>query len=325
MSYGDNGGAIGWLIGEQNRGLACMFTMMNNARIATALQGVSVGEASFQKALAYATERRQCRAPGWSGEGMSPIVLHPDLQRMLLTMKAQTSAARSICYMVAESIDRAHRATDPAERKAAADRTALLTPVAKAFSTDSGNEVSSLGVQVHGGMGYVEGTGAAPFMRGARIAGIYDGTNGIQAIDLVTRKLPLSNGGAMAALIADLREDAATARSSGAPALTATGVKIAAALDAAEAATEAITAPGRPPAEALAVATPYLRLIALAIGGALLVRAAGASLAIGDAGTPGRIALARYFADNLLPEVEALRTVIAAGAASVDEGAIALA
>ncbi len=324
MTYGDAGGAIGWLVGEEHRGLACMFTMMNSARLSTGIQGVAVAEAAHQKALAYARDRRQGNAAGAKSGGPQPIAEHPDVRRMLLTQKALTAAARAIAYSCAEAIDM-NRWTSGDEARRWHERTGILTPIAKAFSSDIGVEVASLGIQIHGGMGYIEETGAAVFWRDSRIVPIYEGTNGIQAIDLVTRKLPLSNGGAMAALIADLREDAATAQTSGAPLLAATGAKIAAALDATEAATEAITAPGRPPAESLAVATPYLRLIALAIGGALLARAASASLAIGDAGTPGRIALARYFADHLLPEVEALRTVVATGAASVDDGAIALA
>ncbi|MFL5024652.1 MAG: acyl-CoA dehydrogenase family protein, partial [Microvirga sp.] len=146
MIFGDNGGAIGWLVGEENRGLACMFTMMNNARLAVGLQGVAIAERAYQQALAYANERRQGRAIG-AAEGMSPIAVHPDVQRNLLTMKALTAAARAICYMTAEAIDRAHLEEDPARRKKANERASLLTPVAKAFSTDIGVEVASLGAR----------------------------------------------------------------------------------------------------------------------------------------------------------------------------------
>jgi butyryl-CoA dehydrogenase len=191
MIFGDEGGALGWLVGEENRGLACMFTMMNNARLAVGLQGVAIAERAYQQALGYAGERRQGRAIG-AAEGMSAILQHPDVQRNLLTMKALTAASRAICYMTAEAIDRAHLEPDAAGRKKAHERASLLTPVAKAFSTDVGMEVASLGVQVHGGMGFIEETGAAQHYRDARIAPIYEGTNGIQAIDLVTRKLPLS-------------------------------------------------------------------------------------------------------------------------------------
>ena len=205
MVYGDNGGATGWLIGEENRGLACMFTMMNNARLAVGLQGVAIAERAYQQALSYARERRQGRAPGYAGEGMSPIVEHADVKRMLLTMKALTAAARAICYLTAEAIDRAERAPDDGARRIAQERASLLTPVAKAFSTDIGVEVASLGVQVHGGMGFIEETGAAQHLRDARINPIYEGTNGIQAIDLTMRKLPLSGGEAVRRQIAAMR------------------------------------------------------------------------------------------------------------------------
>src|SRR5918995_4657648 len=193
MVYGDGGGATGWLVGEENRGLACMFTMMNNARLAVGLQGVAIAERAYQQALGYANERKQGRAIG-AVEGMSPIAVHPDVQRNLLTMKALTAASRAICYMTAEAIDRAHLEQDAAGRRRGHERAPPLTPGAKAFSTHVGMEIASLGVQVHGGMGFIEETGAAQHFRDARIAPIYEGTNGIQAIDLVTRKLPLSGG-----------------------------------------------------------------------------------------------------------------------------------
>ena len=164
------------------------------ALLAVGLQGVAIAERAYQQALGYANERRQGRAIG-AAEGMSPIIVHPDIQRNLLTMKALTAAARAICYMTAEAIDRSHLEEDAASRKKAHERASLLTPVAKAFSTDIGVEVASLGVQIHGGMGFVEETGAAQHYRDARIAPIYEGTNGIQAIDLVARKLPLREGG----------------------------------------------------------------------------------------------------------------------------------
>src|SRR5690606_22012140 len=191
--FGSEPGAVGWLVGEENRGLACMFTMMNNARLAVGMQGVAVAEAAYQKALAYALDRRQGRAPGEKGEGMSLIAAHPDVRRNLLTMKGLTQAARSIAYCCAQALDLAGMGDDAARRHWQ-ERANLLTPVAKAFSTDIGVEVASLGIQVHGGMGYIEETGAAALYRDARIAPIYEGTNGIQAIDLVMRKLPLEEG-----------------------------------------------------------------------------------------------------------------------------------
>ncbi len=206
MIFGDAGGATAYLIGEENAGMACMFTMMNRARLAVGLQGVGVAECATQQALAYARERRQGRATGTPASQSSPIIAHPDVRRMLLTMRSLTQAARAICYATAMALDRAERSADAATRKAGHERASLLTPVAKAFSTDIGIEVASLDVQVHGGMGYIEETGAAQLYRDARIAAIYEGTNGIQAIDLVTRKLPLANGAAVAAYLGDLRK-----------------------------------------------------------------------------------------------------------------------
>ncbi|MFB2604473.1 acyl-CoA dehydrogenase family protein, partial [Rhizobium phaseoli] len=200
--FGGEKGAIGWLVGEENKGLACMFTMMNNARLAVGMQGVAIAEAATQKALAYARERTQGRAPGSTGPGMSPIVDHPDVARMLLTMKALTQGSRAISYACAHAIDMSRRAGDSRHWQ---ERAALLTPIAKAFSTDAGVEVASLGIQVHGGMGFIEETGAARYLRDARIAPIYEGTTGIQAIDLVTRKLPLSGGDQVMGFIAELK------------------------------------------------------------------------------------------------------------------------
>ena len=179
--------------------------MMNCARLAVGLQGVGMAETATQQALAYARERRQGRTTGMKATESAPIIAHPDVRRTLLSMRALTGAARAICYATAIALDRSERGKDAAARKAAHERASLLTPVAKAFSTDIGVEVTSLGVQVHGGMGFIEETGAAQFYRDARITPIYEGTNGIQAIDLVTRKLSLSGGAAVAAMIKELR------------------------------------------------------------------------------------------------------------------------
>ena len=205
MMLGDHDGAIGYLIGEENAGMACMFTMMNRARLAVGLQGVGIAECATQQALAYARERKQGRTPGMKATESAPIVAHPDVRRMLLSMRALTGAARAVCYATAIALDRSERSKDDAARKAAYERASLLTPIAKAFSSDIGIEVASLGVQVHGGMGFIEETGAAQLYRDARIAAIYEGTNGIHGIDLVTRKLPLSGGAAVAAHIKELR------------------------------------------------------------------------------------------------------------------------
>jgi acyl-CoA dehydrogenase len=188
MIYGDGGGATGWLIGEENRGLNCMFTMMNNARLLVGVQGVGVAERATQMAHAYAMDRKQGRAPSRT-EGQSPIIEHPDVARMLSEMRAKTMAARLLCMATAAAVDLGDTA-----------RSALLTPLAKSFSTDVAFEVASLNVQVHGGMGFIEEAGAAQLLRDSRILSIYEGTNGIQAIDLVTRKVQLDKGEALYAL-----------------------------------------------------------------------------------------------------------------------------
>ena len=332
MVYGDAGGATGFLIGEENRGLACMFTMMNNARLAVALQGVAIAERAYQGALSYAKERRQGRAPGAAGDGMSPIIEHPDVKRMLMTMKALTGAARCICYLTAEAIDRAHRSRDEAARGIAQERASLLTPVAKAFSTDIGCEVASLGVQVHGGMGFVEETGAAQHLRDARINPIYEGTNGIQAIDLVVRKLPLSQGDAVRRQIAAMRATLQRLVKDATPAFGSTGARLREAIESLDRATSFMlkAASGNQPEAALAGATPYLRLFALAQGGAGLAEAALAASAAAAAGDsdpahPARIALCRFFAENVATAARGLEESVIFGAAFVEDAPLALA
>jgi alkylation response protein AidB-like acyl-CoA dehydrogenase len=320
MVYGDQGGAVGYLLGEENRGMACMFTMMNQARLAVALQGVAIAERSTQQALAYARDRKQGRTSK-SAEGSSPIIAHPDVRRMLLSMRAQTRAARAICYATAVATDRAHLSADEDSRQAAHDRASLLTPVAKAFATDVGVEVSSLGVQVHGGMGYIEETGAAQHYRDSRIAAIYEGTNGIQAIDLVTRKLPLAQGATVQTHIADLRRTVETVRAANNPAFGATGARLGEAIDSLERTTAWLL--GRPLDDAsLAGATPYLRLFATATGGSLLAKEA---LAATRAGTDpeARIAIARFFAEHLAPGSSGLEREVIEGADSISEIALA--
>src|SRR6185295_17557602 len=194
-----------------------MFIMMNAARLAVGTQGVAVAERATQRAIAYAKERRQGRSTKGGGDGMAPIVEHADIRRSLMTMKALTQAARAICLVTAKETDVARRSKNPAEQAAAAHRVALLTPVAKAFSTDIGCEVASIGVQVHGGMGFIEETGAAQIYRDARILPIYEGTNGIQAMDLVGRKLPLEGGKVVMDYIADLQKTVEDVRASNRP------------------------------------------------------------------------------------------------------------
>ncbi|ANL26807.1 acyl-CoA dehydrogenase protein [Rhizobium phaseoli] len=320
--FGGEKGAIGWLVGEENKGLACMFTMMNNARLAVGMQGVAIAEAATQKALAYARERTQGRAPGSTGPGMSPIVDHPDVARMLLTMKALTQGSRAISYACAHAIDMSRRAGDSRHWQ---ERAALLTPIAKAFSTDAGVEVASLGIQVHGGMGFIEETGAARYLRDARIAPIYEGTNGIQAIDLVTRKLLLSGGDQVMGFIAELKAIAEAAGRSNLDGFGETAARLAVAiadLDAATAWLLAALADDRA-AEALAGATPYQRLFGLVLTGCYLAK--GALAESGDGKGEGRIALCRFAAENLLAETAALRDRVVNGAASLAAARILLA
>jgi hypothetical protein len=314
---------LAWLVGEENRGLNCMFTMMNNARLMIGIQGVGQAELALQQAAAYAQERRQGRAPGWSGEGMSPVALHPDVRRMLMEMRALTAASRAICYACAFAADMAAPTPQaaPGGHRASAwrMRAELLTPVAKAFATDAAFEVASLGVQVHGGAGFIEETGAAQTLRDCRISSIYEGTNGIQAIDLVTRKLPLSGGAEVREYIKELRDIAERSRAENRPDFGRIGARLAASLDDLEAATEhllAWLAAGKQ-AEALAGATPYLRLFGLAAGGSYLAKGALASLADSSAESTLRIATARYFAEHLAPETGALRTAVVEGAEAV--------
>jgi alkylation response protein AidB-like acyl-CoA dehydrogenase len=321
MIFGDNGGAIGWLVGEENKGLACMFTMMNNARLGVGVQGVAVADRAYQQALAYAQERKQGKAVG--AGATSPIVEHPDVKRMLIEMRSKTAAARAVCMMTAAALDRYHR-LEGAEAKAAHEEASLLTPVAKAFSTDIGVEVASLGVQIHGGMGFVEETGAAQHYRDARILPIYEGTNGIQAIDLVTRKLPLSEGRTVKAVLGRYARTVDAARAINHPTFARIGQRLEEGLAALNRATDFMLASlATKPNDALAGATPYLRLFGLVAGGAYLADqalAAHAGLGAGetDPRHATRIADARFFAENLVTAASGLETTILEGADSVN-------
>jgi alkylation response protein AidB-like acyl-CoA dehydrogenase len=325
MVYGDRGGATGFIIGEENAGMACMFTMMNRARLGVGLQGVGIAERATQQALAYAHERRQGRAPGTPATAPVPIVAHPDVKRMLLTMRALTQAARAICYQTALALDRAERSTEKAVQQAAHARASLLTPVAKAFATDIGIEVTSLAVQVHGGMGYIEETGVAQLLRDARIAAIYEGTNGIQAIDLVARKLPSAGGIAVEAYLGELRRIVDAVNATNDPAFGWTGVRLQDALESLARTTAWLLARLDTDAnEALAGATPYLRLFGLTSGGCLLAQQALAALRLNQE-APARIALARFFAENFSVAAGALERTVVEGAPGVIDADAALA
>ncbi|ALN72968.1 acyl-CoA dehydrogenase [Aureimonas sp. AU20] len=328
MIFGDGrgesgeAGAVGWLVGEENRGLACMFTMMNAARLFVGVQGLGVAEAAYGQALAYARERRQGRSTLLAKDraeppsrDMAPIIEHPDVARMLLSMKAQVSAARAIAYSCGHALDRAKHAAGEDEARFWRERANLLTPLAKSFPTDVGVDVASLGIQIHGGMGYVEETGAARLLRDARIAPIYEGTNGIQAIDLVTRKLPQSGGDSVRAYLGELGETAAAARGRNEPGFAALAERLEDALRDLTEATDRLLSwlgEGRT-GDALAGATPYQRLFALVAGNCYLAKGA-----LAESGGTARLHLARFMADSLLTEVSGLKRQVLTGGESLE-------
>lgn len=318
MTMGDHGGAIGFLIGEENQGMRCMFTMMNQARLGVGLEGVGVADRAYQQALSYAQERKQGRAVGKKGDGSDAIFVHPDVKRMLMRMRAQTAAARTICYATAVAIDVSTRAKDPKVRTEAAARAALLTPMAKAYSTDIGNEVAYLGVQVHGGMGFIEETGAAQHYRDARITAIYEGTNGIQAIDLVTRKLAANGGASVWSLLDELAATVSQVEASNDPSFGTTGAKLREALDALRRTSKWLLerAPSAPN-EALAGATPYLQQFGATLGGCLLASEALAAKADGNSDAARYVSLARFFAENITVQAPALERTVTESAESV--------
>ncbi len=321
MSFGDTGGAAGYLIGEANQGMRYMFTMMNTARLSVGVQGLAIAERAYQDALRYAQERKQGRAAGAPAGEPSPIVEHPDVRRMLLTMKAYIEAMRAMLYTTAVTIDLARHHPDRAEREARRELVDLLTPISKAWCTDLGVDLTSIGLQVHGGMGYVEKTGVAQYLRDSRIAPIYEGTNGIQAIDLVTRKVPMRGGAVVADLLAQMEALGPELAAAG-PELAGVRSALANGVSALREATDWIMSRGlAEPADALAGATPYLRLSGLVIGGWLLARSAlAASRLLRDAdGSDAvflreKIGTARFYTEQLLPQAASLLPAITAGA-----------
>jgi len=304
-------GAKAELVGQENQGLAHMFTMMNAARLNVGAEGVGIAERAYQQALGYALERRQGRSP-WSEDKTAAIFDHPDIRRTLTLMKAKIEAARGICLSCAVAADIAKHGATPEAREAASLREELLTPLAKGWSTDVGVEVASMGVQVHGGMGFIEETGAAQHYRDARILPIYEGTNGIQAMDLTGRKLSLGGGAAVATLIADIRATIAALTDER---LTGVATRLTVAVDAAErAGTWLISKKGT--ADALAGATTYLQLMGDVAGGWMLAKGAIAAVAKVGEGDPfyvGKIALARIYADQVLTRAPALVDAIVSG------------
>ncbi len=317
-------GAVGHLIGEPNQGMRYMFKMMNNARLSVGVEGLSLGERAYQQAVEYATERRQGRAPGAPAGESSAIVDHPDVRRMLLTMRSQIEALRCLAYLNAESLDLAARHPDEAVRTARQELADLLTPITKGWGTDLGVELTSLAVQVHGGMGYIEETGVAQHYRDARIAPIYEGTNGIQAMDLVGRKLPMRAGGAVADYLAGIDATAAELSGAGDADLATVGKHLADAHAALRQATDWLLANApADPNNSLAGATPYLRMFGIVTGGWLLARSAAAARRELDAGGGDeaflrqKVVTARFYAEQLLPQAAGLVPSVTAGPADL--------
>jgi len=318
MSFGDRGdGAVGYLVGDEQEGMRNMFTMMNAARVGVGMEGVAIGERAYQQAVHYAKERIQGRPVGADSKESVPIIEHPDVRRMLLTMKAYVEAMRSLLYVTAGEGDHMFHSDSEDRRKLASDRLALLTPIVKAWCTDVGVELASIGLQVHGGMGYIEETGAAQYLRDSRIAPIYEGTNGIQAVDLVLRKLPLDNGGVATRLIEEMSQ--VLTRMQSRPELELFHEELAVAV---QGLAESSAWLGQQLIEgrvqsALAGASPYLRQFGIVLGGWLLAVAAVAALDSPAGFDPGFLAdkvnTARFYGEQLLPTANGLVPMVKAG------------
>ena len=324
MSFGDEGGATGYLVGEENQGLRAMFTMMNSARIAVGIQGVALGDAAFQKALAYSQERKQGRKIGGESKEAAMIIEHPDVRRMLLFMKSHIEAMRALIVYNAAAIDFS-RALEGEEAELQDDLAELLTPVTKAWCTDIGMEVTSTAIQVFGGVGYIEESGVAQHYRDMRIAPIYEGTNGIQAMDLVGRKLGLRMGAVVNGHLQKMRDTDAELTAAGA-AFDSMRTALAESVKALAGVTEWIMTNGlADPVQALAGATPYLRIFGIVTGGWLLTKQALAAQAELDSGSTdteyllAKITTARFFAEQVLPQAGGLVPAVQAGSSALYE------
>ena len=326
MSFGDQGGATGWLLGNEFDGMRVMFVMMNMARLSVGVQGLGLAERTLQGALAHADERVQGKVVGTPKEDRtSPIVGHPDVRRMLLDMRSITEAMRGICLMNAVAMDGASALSDEDDRQKAEDLNELLIPITKAWCTDMGVEVTSLAVQVFGGMGFVEETGVSQFFRDARIAPIYEGTNGIQAMDLVGRKLPMRAGGVVTDTMANIR--ATIDELNGQEELAGIASRLSEATDALDEATQWIFANSGDIRDVLSGATPYLRMWGLVVGGWVLGKSALAATEWAAEGgdeafCTEKVRTARWFADQQLPAVAGLVPRATAGAALMDEASL---
>ncbi len=323
LQFGDHGGAVGYLVGEENRGLEYMFIMMNSARFAVGMQGVSVAERAYQAAVAYAKDRLQSRDLAGS-PGPVAIIHHPDVKRMLMSMRAQTEAARALSYVAAAAHDAAHHHADEANRKANQAFYEFMVPIVKGWSTELSIDVASTGVQVHGGMGFIEETGAAQHYRDARILTIYEGTTAIQANDLIGRKTARDGGAVAKQIIAQVRATEAQLQASDSDDLVVIGKRLAEASTALEQVVDYIAATAKSDIKAaFAGSVPYLKMAGVVFGGWQMARAALVStdkLKAGDGDASfykAKIATARYFADHLLPQAVASKTAIVEGSAGV--------
>ena len=322
MSFGDKGGAIGYLVGEPNRGLEYMFTMMNHARLNVGLEGVGVSERSYQHALAYARERVQGKIIGDKSGEKKPILHHPDVRRMLMDMKSRTEAGRAIAYYVAGCMDRAHSHPDADVRAANQRRLELLTPVVKGWCTENAQGITWNGVQVHGGMGFIEETGAAQYMRDARIITIYEGTTAIQANDLIGRKTAKEGGKSMQQLLADIAETGSALRASGNAQLKAIADALGDGIAALDEATNWLIANyDANPQAAAAGSVPFLKLTGIVVGGWLMARSAAVAAERLEAADgdfyKAKIGTASYFAQHVIPEANSYRDAIVGGSESV--------
>ncbi len=321
MSYGDNGGAIGWPVGDEFTGMRNMFTMMNNARLSVGLEGLALAERSYQMGLDYAQERRQGTAVGAERGVQSPIIEHPDVRRMLMTQRSWIDAMRILLYTNGAAIDRSRSLADADQREAARERADLLIPLSKSLCTDLGVELTSITIQIFGGMGFVEETGVSQLWRDSRIAPIYEGTNGIQAADLVGRKIPTRGGAVLADLLAEFDEAADALAEIDGMADSAAALRRGLAT-ARDGATWLLENGAGDPNAMLAGSSPFLRLLGTAVCGGFMAQqaiAAAAAIAAGSEDPDGfyaaRIATSAFFTTQILPSVEGLLPSVKAGAA----------
>ncbi|MDP1957395.1 MAG: acyl-CoA dehydrogenase, partial [Rhodocyclaceae bacterium] len=323
MAYGDQGGAVGYLLGAPNLGLEYMFIMMNEARLGVGLQGVALGERAYQQALAFARERKQGRG-ALTGEKLVTIDRHPDIRRMLMTIKSRVEACRALAYLASGLLDRVHAGTDPEERQRNLYLAEFMIPIVKGGSTEMSIDVTSLGIQIHGGMGYIEETGAAQHWRDARITTIYEGTTGIQANDLLFRKLMRDQGATAKVVFGEVHATVKALAASGRPELQAIAQRLGVALQAWTGATEWLAANVKTGLSGvLAAAVPYLHLAVTVCGGWQMGRAALAAAVHLDRaeGDPSfyraKIATAHFYADHLLPQSAAFAESVKAGDAAL--------